>query len=219
MGILHALPHTGFGLLKDQGGGFQGVASTPADGLRTHLKSWPFNGGRLSAQTLIHHAPNLSLPLSALEPELCQVAETPSALCHTDLHAGQFRWQQAEPALAVASDVDALLAQLDALGADDVLQLRPRGSCDLDGHRFRKYRMLNQQRFKQTGIGQLLRRDILRQFQMRGTGLFGLRHLKGFPHGLRNDVRREDVRIPFRDGPEHRSDIDELMRFLMHPAQ
>ena len=51
------------------------------------------------------------------------------------LRTGQFRWQQAEPALAVASDVDALLAQLDALGADDVLQLRPRGSCDLDGHR------------------------------------------------------------------------------------
>ena len=51
------------------------------------------------------------------------------------LRTGQFRWQQAEPALAVASDVDALLAQLDALGADDVLQLRPRGSCDLAGHR------------------------------------------------------------------------------------
>ncbi len=51
------------------------------------------------------------------------------------LRTGQFRWQQAEPALAVASDVDALLALLQALGAQDVLQLRPRGSCDLDGHR------------------------------------------------------------------------------------
>ncbi len=50
------------------------------------------------------------------------------------LRTGQFRWQQLEPALAVASDVDALLAQLDALDADDVLQLRPRGSCDLAGH-------------------------------------------------------------------------------------
>ena len=51
------------------------------------------------------------------------------------LHTGQFRWQQLEPALAVASDMDALLAQLDALDADDVLQLRPRGHCDLAGHR------------------------------------------------------------------------------------
>ena len=51
------------------------------------------------------------------------------------LRTGQFCWQQAEPALAVASDLDALLAQLDALGADDVLQLRPRGHCDLAGHR------------------------------------------------------------------------------------
>ena len=50
------------------------------------------------------------------------------------LRTGQFRWQQLEPALAVASDVDALLARLDALDADDVLQLRPRGSCDLAGH-------------------------------------------------------------------------------------
>ena len=51
------------------------------------------------------------------------------------LRTGQFRWQQLEPALAVDSDLQALLAQLDALGADDVLQLRPRGSCDLAGHR------------------------------------------------------------------------------------
>ncbi len=51
------------------------------------------------------------------------------------LRTGQFRWQQAEPALAVASDLDALLARLDALDADDVLHLRPRGSCNLDGHR------------------------------------------------------------------------------------
>ena len=50
------------------------------------------------------------------------------------LRTGQFRWQQLEPALAVVSDVDALLAQLDTLDADDVLQLRPRGSCDLAGH-------------------------------------------------------------------------------------
>ena len=51
------------------------------------------------------------------------------------LHTGQFRWQQLEPALAVDSDLQALLAQLDALDAGDVLQLRPRGHCDLAGHR------------------------------------------------------------------------------------
>ncbi len=51
------------------------------------------------------------------------------------LHTGQFRWQQAEPALAVDSDLQALLAQLGALDAGDVLQLRPRGHCDLAGHR------------------------------------------------------------------------------------
>lgn len=93
LGVLHALPHAGFGVLEDRGGDLQGVASTPADGLRTRLKAWPLNGSRLSAQPLIHHAPDLALPLAALEPELWQVAETPSTLCHTDLHAGQFRWQ------------------------------------------------------------------------------------------------------------------------------
>lgn len=51
------------------------------------------------------------------------------------LHTGQFCWQQLEPVLAVASDMDALLAQLGALDAHDVLQLRPRGHCDLAGHR------------------------------------------------------------------------------------
>lgn len=51
------------------------------------------------------------------------------------LHTGQFRWQQLEPALAVDSDLQALLAQLGALDAGDVLQLRPRGHCDLAGHR------------------------------------------------------------------------------------
>jgi aminoglycoside phosphotransferase (APT) family kinase protein len=31
--------------------------------------------------------------LAALEPELWRLAELPSALCHTDLHGGQLRWQ------------------------------------------------------------------------------------------------------------------------------
>lgn len=93
LGALHTLPHAGFGLLEDRSGALHGIASTPADGLCTRLKAWPLNGGRLSAQPLIHHVPDLAFPLAALEPELWQVAETPSALCHTDLHAGQFLWQ------------------------------------------------------------------------------------------------------------------------------
>ncbi len=93
LGALHTLPHAGFGVLENRDGDLLGIATTPADGLRTRLKAWPLNRGKLSAQPLIHHAPDLALPLAALEPELWQVAETPSALCHTDLHVGQFLWQ------------------------------------------------------------------------------------------------------------------------------
>ncbi|WP_081995087.1 aminoglycoside phosphotransferase family protein [Deinococcus radiopugnans] len=97
LGVLHALPHAGFGLLEDRAAGFQGAASTSADGLRTRLQGWPLNGGELFVQPLLRHAPDLAPPLRALEAELWRVAGTPatlpSALCHTDLHAGQIRWQ------------------------------------------------------------------------------------------------------------------------------
>ncbi|WP_415790245.1 phosphotransferase [Deinococcus saxicola] len=45
--VLHALPHAGFGLLEDRAGDVQGIAATPAGGLRTRLRSWPFNAGQL----------------------------------------------------------------------------------------------------------------------------------------------------------------------------
>lgn len=94
LGILHALSHCGFGLLDDGAGGFRGVASTPADGLRTRLNAWPLNGLLLSDQPLSQHAPNLAGPLAALEPELRHVITGQTAVCHTDLHGGQFRWHR-----------------------------------------------------------------------------------------------------------------------------
>jgi hypothetical protein len=44
---------------------------------------------------------------------------------------GAFTWRSLAPALSVASDVDALLAELGALGRSDVVDLRPTGSCTL----------------------------------------------------------------------------------------
>ncbi len=91
--VLHALSHSGFGVLRESSEGVRGTASNAADGLRTRLNTWPFNRGALEAQPLIEHALDLAAPLAALERELWQVAELPSALCHTDLHGGQFRWR------------------------------------------------------------------------------------------------------------------------------
>jgi len=51
------------------------------------------------------------------------------------LATGRYRWQQLSPRLAVPSDVDALLGTLAPLGADDVLQLKLSGRCDLAGQR------------------------------------------------------------------------------------
>lgn len=50
------------------------------------------------------------------------------------IRTGQFGWQQLEPRLSVASDVDELVEKLEQIGAQDVLQLRAVGSCDLSGH-------------------------------------------------------------------------------------
>lgn len=50
-------------------------------------------GANRLAQPPVLSAPDLASPLRALGPGLWQVAEKPSALCHTDLHAGQFRWR------------------------------------------------------------------------------------------------------------------------------
>ena len=51
------------------------------------------------------------------------------------IRTGQFVWQQLEPQLAVASDIDALLETLNFVGGCDVLHLRAQGTCDLAGHR------------------------------------------------------------------------------------
>lgn len=50
------------------------------------------------------------------------------------VRTGQFAWQQLEPRLAVASDIDELVEKLEQVGGHDVLQLRAVGSCDLGGH-------------------------------------------------------------------------------------
>ena len=50
------------------------------------------------------------------------------------LRTGQFGWQQLEPRLTVASDVDELVEKLASVDSGDVLQLRAQGTCDLGGH-------------------------------------------------------------------------------------
>jgi DNA repair exonuclease SbcCD nuclease subunit len=47
---------------------------------------------------------------------------------------GRHRWRAIEAALAVPSDLDGLLAQLDTLGPDDVVDLRIGGALDLAAH-------------------------------------------------------------------------------------
>ena len=48
---------------------------------------------------------------------------------------GRYRWQQLESNLAVSSDVEETLRKLEQIGADDVVQLRLSGVCDLAGQR------------------------------------------------------------------------------------
>ncbi|RZS46760.1 metallophosphoesterase family protein [Sphaerotilus mobilis] len=50
------------------------------------------------------------------------------------LATGRHRWRAIEATLAVPSDLDGLLAQLDALAADDVVDLRVSGALDLAAH-------------------------------------------------------------------------------------
>lgn len=93
LGALHALPHSGYGLLENREDRFQGLATTSEDGLRTRLPdAWPFGPTPLAAQPLIRAAPDLAAPLAELEQELRGVAWGTTAVCHTDLHGEQFRW-------------------------------------------------------------------------------------------------------------------------------
>lgn len=48
---------------------------------------------------------------------------------------GRYRWVQLESSLAVSSDVEEMLRRLEQIGADDVVQLRLAGVCDLIGRR------------------------------------------------------------------------------------
>lgn len=50
------------------------------------------------------------------------------------IRTGQFGWQQLEPRLTVASDIDELVEKLASVDSGDVLQLRVQGTCDLGGH-------------------------------------------------------------------------------------
>lgn len=93
LGTLHALPHGGFGRLQGRADAFVGPAPTPAAGVQTRLTTWPFGPQPLRGQALTRHAPDLAAPLARLEPGLRRVVTAPVALCHTDLHAGQFRWR------------------------------------------------------------------------------------------------------------------------------
>jgi DNA repair exonuclease SbcCD nuclease subunit len=65
---------------------------------------------------------------------LVSIAGTGAAPEVEAVRTGQFNWQQLEPRLAVASDIDALVETLARLDGNDVLQLRAVGSCDLGGH-------------------------------------------------------------------------------------
>lgn len=51
------------------------------------------------------------------------------------LRCGRYRWQTLEAHLQVASDLDGAIAPLAQLSAEDVLQLRVAGRCDLAGQR------------------------------------------------------------------------------------
>ncbi|MES2533547.1 MAG: DNA repair exonuclease [Pseudomonadota bacterium] len=64
---------------------------------------------------------------------LVEIAAPGSEPVVTPLAIGQYRWQLLSVALQVPSDMDALQAQLDALGPRDVVDLRVQGRTDLGG--------------------------------------------------------------------------------------
>ncbi len=68
----------------------------------------------------------------ALLVEIDRAGEVPRV---TPVVTGRYRWSSTSAALAVASDVDALIERLDGLGSADVVQLALSGHCDLAVHR------------------------------------------------------------------------------------
>ena len=70
----------------------------------------------------------------ALLVQLGQLGEPGTAPQVQPLRTAQFNWQQHSATLQVPSDLDALLAQLAALGAADVLELTVAGALDVAAH-------------------------------------------------------------------------------------
>jgi DNA repair exonuclease SbcCD nuclease subunit len=70
----------------------------------------------------------------ALLVQLGQLGEPGTPPQVQPLRTAQFRWQQHSATLHVPSDLDALLAQLAALGAADVLELTVSGALDVAAH-------------------------------------------------------------------------------------
>ncbi|WP_165795220.1 phosphotransferase family protein [Deinococcus koreensis] len=94
LAALHALPRSGYGLLEDRDDELRGVARTLGGGLLSRLNlTWPFDASDPNAQALIAAAPDLLAPLLDVRAELLGLTGRPAALCHTDLHGEQFRWQ------------------------------------------------------------------------------------------------------------------------------
>ncbi|MFC6661917.1 aminoglycoside phosphotransferase family protein [Deinococcus multiflagellatus] len=92
--VLHALPHSGHGLLADDARVLQGQAQDPGAGVRSRLPSaWPFGPLPLDQQPLVQADRSLQPHLDALTPEFQRAAGAPTRVCHTDLHAGQLIWR------------------------------------------------------------------------------------------------------------------------------
>ena len=71
MAALHALPVSGWGLLRDQGGPFVGEAPTLPEGIQTRLlDAWPFGTTPLKQHPLMRFAPGLLSRVAPLEEPL-----------------------------------------------------------------------------------------------------------------------------------------------------
>lgn len=68
----------------------------------------------------------------ALKVEVDHAPDAPVRV--TPVPCGRYRWQAWDVTLQVSTDVDALVDRLDALGADDVVDLTVSGRVDLDMH-------------------------------------------------------------------------------------
>ncbi|MFC4638585.1 phosphotransferase family protein [Deinococcus hohokamensis] len=91
---LHALPHSGFGLLEDRPDRLKGQATSAAEGLLTRLSGgWPLTPAPLTEEPLVAAAPDLCAPLARREAALRALPAGRGVVSHTDLHAGQVLWR------------------------------------------------------------------------------------------------------------------------------